>query len=171
MMYLLTPNGLDKIYLFPKGPTNRASQEVILNRSAELSKERQRTVNEAIAVYDLLAIALVRKGCFAFLSKTLERALKFAYCEFQIWYQFALSLISSRKYYRAYLILRECQRIDPSKPSVYLLASSLCLGHLHLIEEGMVFASKGIEVTVSFPCFLCLSFSTYNLARSNILLR
>ncbi|KAL7053234.1 hypothetical protein AAHC03_025561 [Spirometra sp. Aus1] len=124
-----------------------ASQEVILNRSAELNKERQRTVNEAIAVYDLLAIALVRKGCFSFLSKTLERALKFAYCEFQIWYQFALSLISSRKYYRAYLILRECQRIDPNKPSIYLLASSLCLGHLHLIEEGMIFASKGIEVT------------------------
>uniref|UniRef100_A0A0X3NYY4 Tetratricopeptide repeat protein 7 N-terminal domain-containing protein n=1 Tax=Schistocephalus solidus TaxID=70667 RepID=A0A0X3NYY4_SCHSO len=133
-----------------------ASQEVILNRSAELSQERQRTVNEAIAVYDLLAIALVRKGCFSFLSKTLERALKFAYCEFQIWYQFALSLISSRKYYRAYLILRECQRIDPSKPSIYLLASSLCLGHLHLIEEGMVFASKGIEVTSKSdePC-LC----------------
>ncbi len=101
----------------------QASQDVILNRSADLAEERTKTVNETVAVYDLLAIALVRKGCFSFLSKvgyffkgrlhnlldftwqftlslsmqTLERALKFSYQEFQIWYQFALSLIASQK--------------------------------------------------------------------------
>ncbi|VDL60525.1 unnamed protein product [Hymenolepis diminuta] len=123
-----------------------ASQDVILNRSADLAEDRIKTVNETVAIYDLLAIALVRKGYFSFLSKTLERALKFSYQEFQIWYQFALSLIASQKYYRAYLVLRECQRIDPDNISVYLLASSLCLGRLHLIEEGIFFATRGVKV-------------------------
>uniref|UniRef100_A0A5K3FTQ9 TTC7_N domain-containing protein n=2 Tax=Mesocestoides corti TaxID=53468 RepID=A0A5K3FTQ9_MESCO len=124
-----------------------ASQDVILNRSADLAEERIKTVKETVAIYDLLAIALVRRGYFSFLSDTLEHALKFSYEEFQIWYQFALSLIASQKYYRAYLILRECQRIDPEKPSIYLLASSLCLGHLHLIEEGILFAASGVKVS------------------------
>nr|CDS30256.1 tetratricopeptide repeat protein 7B [Hymenolepis microstoma] len=123
-----------------------ASQDVILNRSADLAEDRIKTVNETVAIYDLLAIALVRKGYFSFLSKTLERALKFSYQEFQIWYQFALSLIASQKYYRAYLVLRECQRIDPDNISIYLLASSLCLGRLHLIEEGIFFATNAVKV-------------------------
>ncbi|VEL11289.1 unnamed protein product [Protopolystoma xenopodis] len=74
-----------------------ASQEVILNRSSELAEARVRTLNNTTAVYDLLAVALVRKGYFGFLSKTLERSLKFSFQEFHIWYQFALSLISARK--------------------------------------------------------------------------
>ncbi|VDM33495.1 unnamed protein product [Hydatigera taeniaeformis] len=135
-----------------------ASQDVILNRSADLAERRIKTVNETIVIYDLLAIVLVRKGYFSFLSKTLERALKFSYQEFQIWYQFALSL-----YYRAYLVLRECQRIDPNNPSIYLLASSLCLGRLHLIEEGIFFAKNGVEVSSKAE-------DTYLCARSHLML-
>nr|CDS15355.1 tetratricopeptide repeat protein 7B [Echinococcus granulosus] len=140
-----------------------ASQDVILNRSSDLAEERIKTVNETIVIYDLLAIALVRKGYFSFLSKTLERALKFSYQEFQIWYQFALSLVASQKYYRAYLVLRECQRIDPSNPSICLLASSLCLGRLHLIEEGIFFAKNGVEIASKAE-------DTYLCARSHLML-
>ncbi|KAM7539799.1 hypothetical protein Aperf_G00000020838 [Anoplocephala perfoliata] len=140
-----------------------ASQNVILNRSADLAEERTKTVNETVAIYDLLAIALVRKGCFSFLSKTLERALKFSYQEFQIWYQFALSLIASQKYYRAYLILRECQRINPDNIPVYLLASSLCLGRLHLIEEGIFFATNGVKIASNAG-------ETYMRARAHLML-
>ncbi|CAH8840156.1 unnamed protein product [Trichobilharzia szidati] len=124
-----------------------ASQDVILNRPSELSEAQiVRSFNNAAAVYDLLAILLTKVKHFRFLSKCLEKALKFSYCQFHIWYQFALSLISSKQHYRGYLALRECLRIDPSKISVYLLASSLCLGHLNLIEEGMELASQAIEV-------------------------
>ena len=42
---------------------------MILNRSADLTEARMKTVNETIEIYDLLAIALVRKGYFSFLSK------------------------------------------------------------------------------------------------------
>ncbi|CAH8505251.1 unnamed protein product [Heterobilharzia americana] len=124
-----------------------ASQDVILNRPSELSEAQiVRSFNNAAAVYDLLAILLTKVKHFKFLSKCLEKALKFSYRRFHIWYQFALSLISSKQHYRGYLVLRECLRIDPSKISVYLLASSLCLGHLNLIEEGMELASQAIEV-------------------------
>ncbi|KAK4469555.1 hypothetical protein MN116_007096 [Schistosoma mekongi] len=124
-----------------------ASQDVILNRPSELSEPQiVRSFNNAAAVYDLLAVLLTKVRHFKFLSKCLEKALKFSYRQFHIWYQFALSLISSRQYYRGYLALRECLRIDDSKISVYLLSSSLCLGHLNLIEEGMELASRAVEV-------------------------
>ncbi|TPP58729.1 Tetratricopeptide repeat protein 7B, partial [Fasciola gigantica] len=75
-----------------------ASQEVILNRPSEVSDARfMHSFNNTSAVYDLLAIALARTGNFVFLSRTLEKSLKFSYREFHIWYQFALSLISARK--------------------------------------------------------------------------
>ncbi|CAH8507687.1 unnamed protein product [Schistosoma rodhaini] len=125
-----------------------ASQDVILNRPSELSEPQiVRSFNNAAAVYDLLAILLTKVKHFKFLSKCLEKALKFSYHQFHIWYQFALSLISSKQYYRGYLALRECLRIDNSKTSVYLFASSLCLGHLNLIEEGMELASQAVEVS------------------------
>ncbi|CAH8494256.1 unnamed protein product [Schistosoma mattheei] len=125
-----------------------ASQDVILNRPSELSEPQiVRSFNNAAAVYDLLAILLTKVKHFKFLSKCLEKALKFSYHQFHIWYQFALSLISSKQYYRGYLALRECLRIDNSKISVYLFASSLCLGHLNLIEEGMELASQAVEVS------------------------
>ncbi|VDP86505.1 unnamed protein product [Echinostoma caproni] len=103
--------------------------------------------NNTSAVYDLLAIALARTGNFVILSRTLEKSLKFSYREFHIWYQFALSLISARKYYRAYLVLRECLRLDSSKLSVYFLASSLCLGHLGFIEDGFELATQAVAVS------------------------
>ncbi|THD23590.1 Tetratricopeptide repeat protein 7B [Fasciola hepatica] len=124
-----------------------ASQEVILNRPSEVSDARfMHSFNNTSAVYDLLAIALARTGNFVFLSRTLEKSLKFSYREFHIWYQFALSLISARKYYRAYLVLRECLRLDSSKLAVYFLASSLCLGHLGFIEDGFELATQAVEV-------------------------
>ncbi|CAH8485969.1 unnamed protein product [Schistosoma turkestanicum] len=124
-----------------------ASQDVILNRPSELSEPQiVRSFNNAAAVYDLLAILLTKVRHFKFLSKCLEKSLKFSYHQFHIWYQFALSLISSKQYYRGYLALCECLRIDNSKISVYLFASSLCLGHLNLIEEGMELASRAVEV-------------------------
>ncbi|KAH8860854.1 Tetratricopeptide repeat protein 7B [Schistosoma japonicum] len=96
-----------------------ASQDVILNRPSELSEPQiVRSFNNAAAVYDLLAVLLTKVRHFKFLSK----------------------------YYRGYLALRECLRIDDSKISVYLLTSSLCLGHLNLIEEGMELASRAVEV-------------------------
>ncbi|CAH8505539.1 unnamed protein product [Schistosoma margrebowiei] len=133
-----------------------ASQDVILNRPSELSEPQiVRSFNNAAAVYDLLAILLTKVKHFKFLSKCLEKALKFSYHQFHIWYQFALSLISSKQYYRGYLALRECLRIDNSKISVYLFASSLCLGHLNLIEEGMELASQAVEVSAqSEPAFM-----------------
>ncbi|VEL07298.1 unnamed protein product [Protopolystoma xenopodis] len=47
------------------------------------------------------------------------------------------------------MVLRECQRIDPFHPNCYLLASSLCLGQLRLIEEGVEQACQAIQVAKS----------------------
>ncbi|KAF5397473.1 hypothetical protein PHET_09708 [Paragonimus heterotremus] len=105
--------------------------------------------NNTSAVYDLMAIALTRTGCYSFLSKTLEKSLKFSYREFHIWYQFALSLISARKYYRAYMVLRECLRLKPTKLPIFFLTTSLCLGQLGLIEDGLELAYQAVEIATS----------------------
>ncbi|KAG5451327.1 Tetratricopeptide repeat protein 7B [Clonorchis sinensis] len=124
-----------------------ASQEVILNRPSEMSDMRiMQSINNMCAVYDLLAIALSRTGNFGFLSKTLEKSLKFSYGEFHTWYQFGLSLISARKYYRAYLVLRECLRLDPNRLALYFLTTSLCLQYLGFIEDGLELATQAVEI-------------------------
>ncbi|KAF8571974.1 Tetratricopeptide repeat protein 7B [Paragonimus westermani] len=127
-----------------------ASQEVILNRPSEASDARiMQSFNNTSAVYDLMAIALTRTGCYSFLSKTLEKSLKFSYREFHIWYQFALSLISARKYYRGYMVLRECLRLKPTKLPIFFLTTSLCLGQLGLIEDGLELACQAVEIATS----------------------
>ncbi|KAA3681998.1 tetratricopeptide repeat protein 7 [Paragonimus westermani] len=127
-----------------------ASQEVILNRPSEASDARiMQSFNNTSAVYDLMAIALTRTGCYSFLSKTLEKSLKFSYGEFHIWYQFALSLISARKYYRGYMVLRECLRLKPTKLPIFFLTTSLCLGQLGLIEDGLELACQAVEIATS----------------------
>ncbi|CAL8080441.1 unnamed protein product [Calicophoron daubneyi] len=99
-----------------------ASQEVILNRPSEISETPFiQPFNNTAAIYDLLAIALARTGNFLFLSK----------------------------YYRAYLVLRECLRLDASKVSVFLFATSLCLGYLELIEDGIELASQAVQLASS----------------------
>ncbi|CAH8547193.1 unnamed protein product [Dicrocoelium dendriticum] len=124
-----------------------ASQEMILNRPTETSDARfMQSLSNASSVYNLLTIILSKTGRFGLLSKTLEKSLKFSYREFHIWFQFALSLINCRKYYRAYLVLRECLRLNPGKLSIFFLAISLCFGQLGLTDDGIELASRAVEV-------------------------
>ncbi|KAL3316719.1 hypothetical protein Ciccas_004626 [Cichlidogyrus casuarinus] len=113
-----------------------ANQNVILNRSPELDAVRKKTMRST--------------------QQTIEDSLKFSFEEFHTWYQYGLSLIASKEYYRAYLVLRECQRIKLNKPGPYLFAASLCFAHLKLIEEGTELISKAVEVCsqINEPCLL-----------------
>ena len=67
------------------------------------------------------------------LFQTFDRAMKFSFEEFHIWYQFALSLVAAEKYSRALPVLKECLRIEKQNPVVYLFAARLCFDHLHLV--------------------------------------
>ncbi|XP_074091608.1 tetratricopeptide repeat protein 7B isoform X2 [Macrotis lagotis] len=79
-------------------------------------------------------------------SMCLERAMKFAFEEFHLWYQFALSLMAAGKSARAVKVLKECIRLKPDDATIPLLAAKLCMGSLHWLEEAENFAKNVVDM-------------------------
>lgn len=109
------------------------------------------------------------------LSECLERAMKFAFEEFHLWYQFALSLMAAGKSARAVKVLKECIRLKPDDATIPLLAAKLCMGSLHWLEEAEKFAKTVVdagEKTSEFKAkgYLALGL-TYSLQATDASLR
>nr|XP_006122413.1 tetratricopeptide repeat protein 7B isoform X1 [Pelodiscus sinensis] len=123
-----------------------ANRDAVLSRIPEHKNDRIISLQSASVVYDLLTIALGRRGQYEMLSECLERAMKFAFEEFHLWYQFALSLMAAGKSARAVKVLKECIRLKPDDATIPLLAAKLCMGSLHWLEEAERFAKTVVEV-------------------------
>lgn len=123
-----------------------ANRDAVLSRIPEHNNDRIISLQSASVVYDLLTIALGRRGQYEMLSECLERAMKFAFEEFHLWYQLALSLMAAGKSARAVKVLKECIRLKPDDPTIPLLAVKLCIGPLHWLDEGETFAKMVVEM-------------------------
>ncbi|XP_028838213.1 tetratricopeptide repeat protein 7B [Denticeps clupeoides] len=123
-----------------------ANRDAVLSRIPEHNNDRIISLQSASVVYDLLTIALGRRGQYEMLSECLERAMKFAFEEFHLWYQLALSLMAAGKSARAVKVLKECIRLKPDDPTIPLLAVKLCIGNLHWLEEGERFAQMVLDM-------------------------
>ncbi|KAM9708282.1 tetratricopeptide repeat protein 7B isoform 2-T2 [Menidia menidia] len=123
-----------------------ANRDAVLSRIPEHNNDRIISLQSASVVYDLLTIALGRRGQYEMLSECLERAMKFAFEEFHLWYQLALSLMAAGKSARAVKVLKECIRLKPDDPTIPLLAVKLCIGPLHWLDEGENFAKIVIDM-------------------------
>nr|XP_038968449.1 tetratricopeptide repeat protein 7B isoform X3 [Rattus norvegicus] len=123
-----------------------ANRDAVLSRIPEHKSDRLISLQSASVVYDLLTIALGRRGQYEMLSECLERAMKFAFEEFHLWYQFALSLMAAGKSARAVKVLKECIRLKPDDATIPLLAAKLCVGSLHWLEEAEKFAKTVVDV-------------------------
>uniref|UniRef100_A0A674NLW3 Tetratricopeptide repeat domain 7B n=1 Tax=Takifugu rubripes TaxID=31033 RepID=A0A674NLW3_TAKRU len=123
-----------------------ANRDAVLSRIPEHNNDRIISLQSASVVYDLLTIALGRRGQYEMLSECLERAMKFAFEEFHLWYQLALSLMAAGKSARAVKVLKECIRLKPDEPTIPLLAVKLCVGPLHWLDEGESFAKMVIDM-------------------------
>ncbi|XP_052001955.1 tetratricopeptide repeat protein 7B-like isoform X3 [Xyrauchen texanus] len=123
-----------------------ANRDAVLSRIPEHNNDRMISLQSASLVYDLLTIALGRRGQYEMLSECLERAMKFAFEEFHLWFQLALSLMAAGKSARAVKVLKECIRLKPDDPTIPLLAVKLCIGNLHWLEEGECFAKIVIDM-------------------------
>ncbi|KAM6973613.1 tetratricopeptide repeat protein 7B [Aplochiton taeniatus] len=123
-----------------------ANRDAVLSRIPEHNNDRIISLQSASVVYDLLTIALGRRGQYEMLSECLERAMKFAFEEFHLWYQLALSLMAAGKSARAVKVLKECIRLKPDDPTIPLLAVKLCIGPLHWLEEGECFAKMVVDM-------------------------
>uniref|UniRef100_A0A3Q2G7R2 Tetratricopeptide repeat protein 7B n=1 Tax=Cyprinodon variegatus TaxID=28743 RepID=A0A3Q2G7R2_CYPVA len=123
-----------------------ANRDAVLSRIPEHNNDRIISLQSASVVYDLLTIALGRRGQYEMLSECLERAMKFAFEEFHLWYQLALSLMAAGKSARAVKVLKECIRLKPDDPTIPLLAVKMCIGPLHWLDEGEKFAKMVIDM-------------------------
>ncbi|XP_028251258.1 tetratricopeptide repeat protein 7B isoform X1 [Parambassis ranga] len=123
-----------------------ANRDAVLSRIPEHNNDRIISLQSASVVYDLLTIALGRRGQYEMLSECLERAMKFAFEEFHLWYQLALSLMAAGKSARAVKVLKECIRLKPDDPTIPLLAVKLCIGALHWLDEGEYFAKMVVDM-------------------------
>ncbi|XP_027700767.1 tetratricopeptide repeat protein 7B isoform X2 [Vombatus ursinus] len=123
-----------------------ANRDAVLSRIPEHKSDRIISLQSASVVYDLLTIALGRRGQYEMLSECLERAMKFAFEEFHLWYQFALSLMAAGKSARAVKVLKECIRLKPDDATIPLLAAKLCMGSLHWLEEAENFAKNVVDM-------------------------
>ncbi|XP_077432041.1 tetratricopeptide repeat protein 7B isoform X1 [Vanacampus margaritifer] len=123
-----------------------ANRDAVLSRIPEHNNDRIISLQSASVVYDLLTIALGRRGQYEMLSECLERAMKFAFEEFHLWYQLALSLMAAGKSARAVKVLKECIRLKPDDPTIPLLAVKLCIGPMHWLDEGECFSKMVIDM-------------------------
>ncbi|XP_054715583.1 tetratricopeptide repeat protein 7B-like [Uloborus diversus] len=128
-----------------------AVRNAVLDLSPEFREARIHSYNNVTAVYDLLTISLCRRSQYSLLVDSFERAMKFAFEEQHVWNQFALSLISSGKYSRAYFVLHEVARLQPTDSLPCLLAARICLENLDLPAKGLKMAEKALEREIAHP--------------------
>ncbi|KAF1625953.1 Tetratricopeptide repeat protein 7A, partial [Eudyptes filholi] len=124
----------------------QANRDAVISRAPDQQDDRAVSLRDASAVYDLLSITLGRRGQYVMLSECLERAMKFAFDEFHLWYQLALSMVACGKSAYAVSVLKECAKLRPTDPTVPLLAAKVCIGSLHWLEEGEYFAKMVIDL-------------------------
>ncbi|NXK59814.1 TTC7A protein, partial [Sylvietta virens] len=124
----------------------QANRDAVISRAPEQQDDRAVSLRDASAVYDLLSITLGRRGQYVMLSECLERAMKFAFDEFHLWYQLALSMVACGKSAYAVSVLKECAKLRPTDPTVPLLAAKVCIGSLHWLEEGEHFAQMVVDL-------------------------
>uniref|UniRef100_A0A5F8APK6 Tetratricopeptide repeat protein 7B n=1 Tax=Macaca mulatta TaxID=9544 RepID=A0A5F8APK6_MACMU len=95
-----------------------ANRDAVLSRIPEHKSDRLISLQSASVVYDLLTIALGRRGQYEMLSES-ARAVK---------------------------VLKECIRLKPDDATIPLLAAKLCMGSLHWLEEAEKFAKTVVDV-------------------------
>ncbi|XP_027239784.1 tetratricopeptide repeat protein 7A isoform X3 [Cricetulus griseus] len=115
-----------------------ATRDVVLSRAPEQEKDRKVSLQNASAIYDLLSITLGRRGQYVMLSES----------------AYAVSL------------LRECMKLQPSDPTVPLMAAKVCIGSLHWLEEAEHFAMVVINLGEEAGEFLPKGYLALGLAYS-----
>ncbi|XP_041034692.1 tetratricopeptide repeat protein 7A-like isoform X3 [Carcharodon carcharias] len=111
-----------------------ANRDGVISRAPDQREDRSISFQNASALYDLLSITMGRRGQYEMLSECLERGMKFAFDEFHLWYQLALSLVACGKSTWAVSALRECAQLHPNDPSIPLMAAKVCIGSLQWLE-------------------------------------
>ncbi|KAL2083785.1 hypothetical protein ACEWY4_021558 [Coilia grayii] len=123
-----------------------ASADAVLSLAPEHKESRESSVEDASSTYDLLSIGMARRGQYAMLSECLERAMKFSFNEFHLWYQLGLSLMASGKSVAAVSVLKECAKMRPQDSTLKLLAAKICINQLRMLDEAEALAQSVVDM-------------------------
>ncbi|CAG2056515.1 unnamed protein product [Timema podura] len=110
-----------------------AARDAVLSQSPEFKEARMHAYDNATAIYDLMAIALVRWGHVELLHE-----------EPHVWTQYGLCLVSMGHYVQALSVLKEVARLTPTKVTPCLLAARICYEHLNMLSEGVEWSKKAL---------------------------
>ncbi|KAJ8670137.1 hypothetical protein QAD02_001396 [Eretmocerus hayati] len=122
-----------------------AVRDAVLSISPEFKEARVRAFGNATAVYDLLTVVVVRWNQVELLNESFERAMKFSHKETYVWTQWALCLISLKKYIQAHGVLKRVIKLASQKVMPCLLATRLCYEHLNLIQQGIDWSQTALQ--------------------------
>ncbi|XP_026496331.2 tetratricopeptide repeat protein 7B [Vanessa tameamea] len=140
-----------------------AVRDAVLSQSGEFSAARDHSLQNAVAVADLLALAAVRWGQLALVIESLERAMKFSFGCAHIWRQRALAtaaaaraapappappLPGSAAWGASVRALGVCRRAAPllrHDAALRLLAASTAY-RAGWIEEGIELAEEALSI-------------------------
>ncbi|CAF1377841.1 unnamed protein product [Rotaria sordida] len=130
--------------------------EAVLDWQPEHEGQRERSHEAAYNILALLSIFLSRKQAFHIIADSYEQALRFSFEHFQTWFNYGLSLISSGQSFRAYLILKQCLRMQPKNLQVYLQLAKIILEYIYdvdlielfidLIDEAINYCQQAKEL-------------------------
>lgn len=141
---------LEEILLILSISESIAAREAVLSRAEEDEKARRLSHLNVKAVQNLLTLVLSTLRQYQLLAGILEKAMKFAFQDRFIWFQFALSLICFGKGSRAAMVLKECIGNLPegeADPAIFMFASKLSLECLGQYDQGMDYARKAIKLS------------------------
>ncbi|XP_053206317.1 tetratricopeptide repeat protein 7B-like isoform X1 [Panonychus citri] len=121
-----------------------AARNVVLDRGSEFNETRRQSLENVIAIHDLLVIALT--PCKYYILDMFEKAMKFSFEIKHIWLQFGLSVMETRKFpLRAILIFKEVARIDSKDPVPCILAAKVYILELNNPEKALEFALEALN--------------------------
>ncbi|CAF1094490.1 unnamed protein product [Rotaria sordida] len=129
---LFIPRDVDEeiLLLLLLGQTSTLN-EAVLDWQPEHEGQRERSHQAAYNILALLSIFLSRKQAFHIIADSYEQALRFSFEHFQTWFNYGLSLISSGQSFRAYLIFKECLRMQPKNLQVCLQLAKIILEYIY----------------------------------------
>lgn len=135
---LFSPNEYEEevILLLMLSEALTSSKGVVLERTPEFHLSRVHTINSVLLIQDLFTVALIPLQCYYI--DNFERSMKSSYEVKHLWFQFALTLMESKKSpLRSLLLLKEVIRMDTVDPIPNLVAAKLCMIELGQYEEAI----------------------------------
>ncbi|XP_065564416.1 tetratricopeptide repeat protein 7B-like isoform X2 [Artemia franciscana] len=128
----------------------QAARDAVLSQAPECAATKRQLFETATSIYDLLTVFFMYNDQKAMICETLERALKFSFGEPYVWSQLASSLVSIGRYTKAIGALKEATRLCPDM-TLCLMAARICLENLNMIDEGLIWAEKALDMEREQP--------------------